>query len=213
MKFYRWRQNRIKKLVFAFCLCAFLVFSLAFSGCKSSTVTPPSGVVVQEIDASKKVPETLTLKDPAKETFWWEYHQSLGKAWERFLQDGRYRLALPEDFNFSEAAKKSINKRGNWQRDATEPYQFWCMGFVAIVVDTSKVGDNRFGLICFPEKWKEDGLVAQKPYWLFVNKDLSKAILSRASCHHWVFEYADDGSEKTHYLNFDKRNNKYAFSD
>ena len=204
------RQNNTGGWFPASGVCALLLCFLLFSACKSSTATPPPAPPAQKVEVSDTLPEALTLRDPAKEEYWSTYHKSLGQAWERFLQSGRYRLAEPQDFTFSEAAKAAINKHKKWQYLVTEPYQFWCMGFVAIVVDTTKTGNNRFGLICFPEEGLEN--IVQKPYWLLVNEDLSKAILSRASCHHWVLEYADDGTEKGRYLNFDKRRNTYTFS-
>ena len=156
-------------------------------------------------------PDVLNLKEP---TELWEYDPPLATAWRHFTSEGRYRFPVPEDFRFSEAAVNAL--RGGlsaWTKYVTEPYDNWCPGFVALVVDTTRADQNRFGLVIFPVEYKGKERHIAKPYWLVRNKDLSAASLSRASCHHWLYLYDRNGAQEGHYLLFNKKTGKYYFPD
>lgn len=184
---------------------------LLFSSCKSHPPDSQPQPTSATNTASQEPPELLKLREP---TGLWEYNKALAAAWQAFTKDGRYRFAQPEDFRFSEATKKSL--RGGevtWRRSVTEPYDTWCSGFVAIVVDTTRADNNRFGVIYFPEGYRGKEPTVGKPYWLVRNRDLSSASLTRASCHQWLLVYGEDGTEKSHYLQFNKKMGKYYFPD
>ena len=118
------------------------------------------------------------------------------EAWHRFIQDGRYRMAQPADFRFSEHAQREMG-RELFERYTTEPVVHWWGGTGVIVVDTTRTDENRFGLIVFIEpditNKKSRKACPYKAVWLYKNKDLSRSGLEQASGYWFVIEYDDSG--------------------
>ena len=118
------------------------------------------------------------------------------KAWRLFIEDGRYRMAQPTDFRFSEQARREIGHQ-RFEEYTTRPVVHWWGGTGVIVVDTTRTDQNRFGLIVFmePDNYfeKKRRPCPYKAVWLYKNKDLSRTGLEQASGYWLVIEYDDSG--------------------
>lgn len=156
---------------------------VGFSGCahKSPTeqTTPP-----QEAPPATASTPTLFWKDGEEE------------AWHRFIEDGRYRMAQPADFRFSEQARREMGPK-LFEKYTTRPVVHWWGGTGVIVVDTTRTDENRFGLIVFIEpditNKKNRKACPYEAVWLYKNKDLSRSGLEQASGYWFVIEYDDSG--------------------
>jgi hypothetical protein len=128
-------------------------------------------------------------------TFW---NDDLKEAWQRLVKDGRYRMAQPTDFRFSELARNEIGE-SQFRAFTHWPVIDWWGGTGVIVVDTTRSDDNRFGLIVFmePENYfspKKKGPCPYKAAWLYRNRDLSRTTLEQASGYWFVVRYDDSGN-------------------
>jgi hypothetical protein len=166
-----------------------LAFAFLFFGCQSHHPANTTPVPIEQPPSAQPVYTIEKLFEDSG------VDESLEKEWLRFTKSGRYRIAQPEDFKFHDAVKDKYNESDFFPHR----YDFWCRGFVAIVIDTRKNSPANFGVICFPNRWdaKTDKIIYQKPVWLCRNENLSRSVLSRASCHQYVFDIADDGSKTT----------------
>jgi len=151
-------------------------------------------------------PEPLWLTDPTccKVT---PAPVELKEAWQQFVQDGHYRLAHLEDMKF----------RGGERVTTLYDFPWGDLGYAqitdadhlaAIVVDTTRMDDARFGLIIFSAPRSKNG--AYVAHWLYRDRDLSRAGVTRASGELYVSEYGDDGSEAVCNVHWDKRQRKYV---
>jgi hypothetical protein len=139
-------------------------------------------------------------------------NKGLKIAWQNFTADGKYRLAQFSDMRFSEPAKQNLVK--NYGTDIKPPaaVTIWGdLGFgkrveedhlAAIVIDTTKNDDKRFGLVIFspPSNKKE----IYDLHWLYKDRDLSRMTVNRASGYMTVNEYLDDGSQKGCFVEWNK---------
>lgn len=134
--------------------------------------------------------------------------------WKDFAADGQYRLAQSFDMTFSEAAKSKLPGQGK----SLIPYEYVSgdLGFgkrieddhlAAIVVDTTKDGNSKFGLVIFsPVKNSKD---KYETNWLYRDKDLSKTTVNKASGELYVTTYSEDDSRKTCSVNWNMKINKF----
>lgn len=141
--------------------------------------------------------------------------ENIKPIWKDFVSEGKYRLAQPSDMTFSEAAKSELPGQG---KTPITPYVYaWGdLGFdkrieddhlAAIVVDTTKTGDDKFGLIIFsPVKNTKDKYEIN---WIYRDADLSKTTVSRASGELYVATFSDDGSRKACSVNWNRKLKKF----
>jgi len=114
-------------------------------------------------------------------------------AWKRFTRDGRYRLARAADMAFTPDAKRRINRSFSmWQSDKTFSDEL-----VALVVDTKRKGEKRFGIILFrPDRpWKKGATYS--PIWLFRDRDLSSTAIDRVSGYLFVHTFTNGEQYET----------------
>ena len=140
---------------------------------------------------------------------------NIKQFWKDFISDGKYQLAQPSDMTFSEAAKLQLPGQG---KSPIVPYEYaWGdLGFqkrveddhlAAIVVNTLKTGNDRFGLVIFsPVKNTKDKFDIN---WLYRDTDLSKTTVSRASGELYVATFSDDGSRKACSVNWNQKLKKF----
>ena len=105
-------------------------------------------------------------------------------AWKQFTRDGQYRLARAADMLFTEDAKRRINASFSmWQGDT-----MFAGEFVALVIDTTKTDQNRFGIVLFrPDKaWAR---ATYSPRWLMRNRDLSSTAIDRVSGYLFIHSF------------------------
>jgi hypothetical protein len=160
------------------------------SGCANKTQpsqTPPPQQAFPAMASATKPTPSLFRTDGEEQ------------AWHRFIQGGRYRMAQPADFRFSEQARREMGPE-LFERYTTEPVVHWWGGTGVIVVDTTRTDENRFGLIVFmePDSTNKSNRKAcpYMPVWLYKNKDLSRSGLEQASGYWFVIEY-DDSAKRT----------------
>ena len=155
----------------------------------------------------RPTPKPLWLADPTCCKFGTPAPDELKEAWRRFIEDGRYRLARLEDMQFS----------GGERVKSLYDFPWGALGYdqipgadhlAAIVVDTTRTDDARFGLVIFSAPKSEDG--AYVAHWLYRERDLSRAGVIRVSGELSVSQYREDGSEAICHVRWDKRRKKYV---
>jgi hypothetical protein len=107
---------------------------------------------------------------------------------------GRYRIAREDDFSLPDIAiAKRLAERtvcpvgpGDFNHDGK-----W-YDLAVIIVDTTRVGLDRFGLVIFNRQKNDDETYV--PYWLYKNHDLSKTVLNGIKDDLTVAELREDGS-------------------
>lgn len=167
-----------------------------------------------EAEVNQEV-ETKVSDEPVSPIDENSYTKGLQIAWRKFTQNGQYRLIRNEDRQYSE---KTLTKVGvsvgslyssyvylwgdlNYKRDRFDDH------LAAIVEDTTRNDDNRFGLVIFsPSKNSKDSYDIN---WLYKNRDLSKTTINRASGHFPVQEHFDDGTFKTCFVEWNKKLKKF----
>jgi hypothetical protein len=143
-------------------------------------------------------------------------NDSKGKeAWQRFTEDGRYRVARAKDFNIPEAAMASTEHRYDIERaiefayvgeDINRDGLYKDRAF--IVVDTTRTDPAKFGLVIFNELRDKTSLT--EPYWVYREKDLSRAVMSWASGELILVTYHDDGRYDLCRIKWDGRQQRYS---
>lgn len=135
--------------------------------------------------------------------------------WKDFTADGQYRLAQPFDMTFSETAKSELSRQG---KSSIVPYEYvWGdLGFnkrieddhlAAIVVNTAREGNDKFGLVIFSPVKNTKGKYDIN--WLYRDMDLSKTTVNRASGELYVTTYSEDGSLKSCSVVWNKKLKKF----
>jgi len=106
-------------------------------------------------------------------------NQGIDKAWNRFTEGGRFRLALKDDFKSpaKEFGSDSLNSifAYCWGRLGYESSENHGYHLAAILVDTARSNDDRFGLVIFSSPKSGDG--SYQPYWIYQGRDLSRTVV------------------------------------
>jgi hypothetical protein len=152
-------------------------------------------------------PAPLWLTDPTCCKFGTPAPDELKEAWGRFARDGRYRLARPEDMKFGGGERVRTLFDFPWG-DLGYDQMPGAGHLAAIVVDTTRADDSRFGLIIFSAPKSRKGAYAA--HWLYRERDLSRAGVTRASGELYVSEYRGDGSEAVCRVRWDERQTRYV---
>ncbi len=190
------RFSCLPLLAFAYCSCG-------VSASKSRTAQSEAVNRNPESYASSNSSDVTDIVFPQP-----SYPEELKEAWREFITDGRYRMALPNEF--AEMARRHIDSYGGIYL----PLLFDINGdhgyddFAVIVVDTTRSDDARFGLVIFSAP--ETGRRLFNPSWVFRNRDLSRVALSRASARLVVTEYRDDGSQQSCFVRWHALQNRYT---
>lgn len=191
-------------------LCVSCLLWLAFTCCccgvsanKSGTARPEAVNRNPEPQGSSPSPDVTDIVFPQP-----TYPEELKKAWLRLVDNGRYRMARPDEF--SERARRHIDSYAGIYL----PLLFDINGdrgyddFAVIVVDTTGNDAARFGLVIFSAPEAERRVF--NPSWVFSDRDLSRVALSRASARLVVTEYRDDGSRQCCFVRWHSRQSRYT---
>ena len=73
----------------------------------------------------------------------------------------------------------------------------------AIVVDTARKDEKRFGLVIFSSPKSGDG--SYQPYWVFRNRDLSRSVVWTGSGDLMLADYKDDGSREESFVQWNRQ--------
>lgn len=180
-------------------LTALLILTSAVAaGCNSSATRPSIASAPEKKERAPPPPQPPKPRVTDPTATGESNSEALRKAWQRLTANGQYRLAQMEDMRFSEAAIRT--------NEIDHTYYVYIRGdlaykkrvednlLAAIVVDTTRNDENRFGLVIFsPLEDSKD----YKIHWLYRERDLSRTTVSRASGSFFVSEYLDDGSRRT----------------
>ena len=170
-----------------------LLANLILSGCNSS-VSPSSAAVIESVPQAQTSVSPRIL-DPTENR-----SEALREAWRQFTANGQYRLALPEDMRVPSTSHVYIWGDLAYRKRGADDH------LAAIVVNTTRSDENRFGLVIFsPPEGRRD----YKVHWLYRDRDLSKTSLSQASGSFFVREHLDDGSERTCIVHWYRSQNQF----
>lgn len=140
-------------------------------------------------------------------------NDGIDAAWHAFTKDGRYRLARKDDFNAPARAFGADDPFNSifaycWGRLGYDPHPDRWYHLAAIVVDTHRGDDARFGLVIFSAPKDGDG--SYQPHWLYRERDLSRMVVWTGSGDLMVAEYRDDGSREASFVQWDRRHKQYV---
>lgn len=134
------------------------------------------------------------------------------QAWLIFVEEGRYDIAQPQDFNFPAAAEKL--QPADIKRAPTQPYVGGDTNrdgipndFAAIVVDKTITDVTRFSLVIFTRRSRDSELYDRQ--FLFSGRDLSKTLLEWWSGGLAVREYFEDGTYRYCHVKWNSRSGQY----
>jgi hypothetical protein len=184
-------------------LCLMFVCLLVICACKSAEVksTNSSSAVAQADGQSQSSIQISDFAEPPVS----DDRTTLKLAWQRFVADGRYRLARASDMKFTEPAKNRINESFSW----------WQVGvtfgneLAVLVIDSTQNSDARFGIVIFRPVEKGGTIVTYQPHWVFREKDLSNTALDRVSGYLFVHEFEGDKVYKSCEVKWSERDNRY----
>jgi hypothetical protein len=213
--FYSWAKIRLGMSMNRFLILAVSMIALAFCGCSSSPMASQSASSSETRQSNESKQSNVSHSAVDLLTEYIKPDSPLGTAWRRFIADGRYRLIRPEEFTFSEAAKKQLAYTigSNWAFHLEHPYQAWDIeydggsDFVAIVADNTRNDAARFGLVIFRELKNKKGY--EEPRWLWQERDLSKRVILFASTTLYMRDYLDDGTIESCEIKWNQRRQIY----
>lgn len=107
------------------------------------------------------------------------------EVWKEFSKDGRYRMASKEEFKMSE---EKYRPYGDGDFNGDHEYD----DFAAIVIDTMRIDDSRFGIVVFNARKGRQGY--DGPFWLYRDDNLSRTSLNTSSHGPLLIaDHRDDG--------------------
>ncbi len=188
----------------------FVVVTIGSSACSSSK-SQPQNTVDKPVTAETKEPEYVA--DPTCCGLMTVGNQGIDLAWHAFTKDGRYRLARKDDFKSPARAFGSEDPLNSifaycWGRIGYQPHSDRWYHLAAIVLDTHRKGDARFGLVIFSAPKNGDG--TYQPHWLYRERDLSSTVVWTGSGDLMVGEYRDDGSREVQFVQWDSRRKQFV---
>jgi hypothetical protein len=161
-----------------------LFIFVAFSGCSTSSSSSQSDAPSYQPQTTPSQPtESSDSTDPTccdPNT-----NEDLKKAWQAFIKDGRYQLArtssdyLAYVFTWGDLGYAAEANRHH---------------FGAIIKDTSRADNARFGVVILSAPVGEDG--AYRTYWLLRDRDFSQAFFFKASGYLELHIVHRDGSRE-----------------
>ena len=194
-------------------ICASCLMLLIVPGCHFRSISDPGSN-----DPKPPVPAQSKESSDLLNSGVFDSNPQALKAWLKFIEDGRYRVADAKDFKFSEAAKGHLrNMFGDeWYPRINHPAitgnisrRHGFKDFAAMVIDSRKNDPARFGVVIFNVEPDKDDLSV---HWLFRDRDLSSAILDWFQNWPVLVFYQEDGSSDPYYLNWNE-NKKIYFLD
>ena len=189
---------------------SFVVVAVHSCACTLSKPQPPNS---EDKPASVQTKQPEYLTDPTCCGLMTVGNKGIDVAWHTFTKDGRYRLARKDDFKSSARAFGSDDPLNSifaycWGRIGYDPHPDRWYHLAAIVVDTHRTDDARFGLVIFSAPKNGDG--TYQPYWLYRERDLSRTVVWTGSGDLMVGEYKDDGSRDASFVQWDRQRNQYV---
>lgn len=173
---------------------------------KAMTIDSASQAGAQQAKAQQETVETSKTKDASQPRLGViTSNLEASKAWRRFLEGGRYRVAHPDDFNFSDQNRKDrYRPYGAGDFNGDHEYD----DFAVIVVDTTRNDALRFGLVIFNVRKVGNGY--DGPFWLYRESDLSKVSLTTSSHGPLlVAKYGEDDAIKLCVVRWEQEQKEY----
>jgi hypothetical protein len=128
-------------------------------------------------------------------------HKAIKRAWTKFEQSQKYRLAQPADRKLTPEAAERV--RSNTGGDQADPALVWWGAeaykgdefLIAFVVDPSRSDTNRYGLVVIAAPESDGG--KYKAYWVAREEDMESYLISPASGSMFIECYRRDGTNET----------------
>ncbi len=182
--------------IYPLCYYYFCVLVTAF-GCG---VVPPARQATPPATVQHSANTQQTSESPRTDsmpTGIFDGDQGGTEAWQRFTEDGRYRVARAADFKIPEVAMQENGYDiGNAIKFAYVGEDINHDGLyrdrALIIIDTTRNDAKRLGLVIFNEL--KDKTTLPKPYWLYRERDLSRAVMFWSSGGLGIREYDEDGT-------------------
>jgi hypothetical protein len=141
--------------------------------------------------------------------------KELKRAWKKFEQSQKYRLAQPSDRNLTPEAAVRVrtNSEGqivpflSWW--GAEGYQGKQDFIVAILVDPSRTDPNRYGLVVIAAPTSDGG--KWKVYWVAREEDMESYLISPASGSVFIECFHRDGTEETKSIAWYRSKRQFQF--
>jgi hypothetical protein len=197
-------------------LAAVLFIALPITaGCNHPRVASKSSSP-QSDPVQEATPKSHDITDPSCCGLSADANRGIDSAWESFTKNGHYRMALERDMRYSSAARDVIARSepsSEWNPlNHLFAYSWGHRGYdtdqdllAAIVVDTSRNDDARFGLVIFAKPKR----ATYHPYWLYQNRNLSRAVVYQVSGALGVSDYHDDGTYDNCWVTWSARQNTF----
>ena len=191
-----------------FCLC---LLAAALCGC--ARPAPEAGRSARPDAGAGAKADAPEITDPTCCGMASYNSEGVDAAWRKFTEGGRYRLARPDEMDFPQGAKAEY--ASDWKAASrTFSYAWGRRNFdtekdhlVALVVDTTLDGPERFGLVIFSAPRGAD---EYRPYWLYRNRDLSRTMISAPSGHLMITDYKDDGTRESCDVFWNPKSRRYV---
>ena len=144
-----------------------------------------------------------------------EHSEGAKKAWDRFTEGGRYRVARAKDFDIPKAATENDDLR----RDIERATKFAYVGEdinrdglgrdrAFIVVNTTRSDARRYSLVIFNEL--EDERTIPEPCWVYRDTDLSRTVMFWVRGELTLRAYRADGTYGLCSIKWDERRKQYS---
>ena len=126
--------------------------------------------------------------------------KGMKRAWKKFEQSQKYRLAQPTDRNLTREAAERVRTNsenqiipflGWW---GAEGYEGKPNFVVAILVDPSRTDPNRYGLVVIAAPTSDGG--KWKVHWVAREEDMESYLISPASGSVFIECFRGDGTEE-----------------
>ncbi len=144
--------------------------------------------------------------------------QAARRVWRSFIKDGRYSIALAEDFKMPEWTK-TVYYSSDIDNSIKHPYGDGDINrdgviddIAFIVVDNTRKDADKFSIVIF--NLRKDRKSYDGPFWLFRDSDLSTTRLGRSSggpMH--VTQYREDGTYRFCYIKWNRQLKEYSCED
>lgn len=191
----------------------FLVLSLVFAALESRTQPAQSNNPANDAESPR-----VLKPEPSNDVRFYDRMEGIPfgvkEGMRMFDSDGRFRLAGPNDFKipkwaidrYGEELEGRLKFPVEGGRDINQDSVWY--DYSAIVVDVTRSGPERFGLVIFNASGSENE--PSTSHWLYRNRDFSRTFMHRLGEQLFVTDLFEDGTHTTCNIEWNKRLGQYS---